>query len=86
MSSLLSNNEGQKKDVEIFFKHSIKLCCTLFILQNLLNHQTHKTDTQKMLFRGLLSFTKGKEFNWSSVLSLFKVLFKIIYDYWYEIP
>lgn len=43
MSSLLSNNEGQKKR-GIFLKHSIKLSCTLVILQTLLSHQTHKTD------------------------------------------
>jgi len=53
-----------KKDVGIFQKYSIKLCCTLVILQTLLNHQIHKQIyTQKMLFRGMKKSAGGK--NWT---------------------
>lgn len=35
---------------------------------------------KKMLFKEMLSSAKEKELNWSSMLSLFKTLFKIFYD------
>lgn len=36
--------------------------------------------TKKMLFKGMLISAKGKKIEWSSMLSLFKILFEIFYD------
>lgn len=73
MSSLLSNNEGQKKMWIFFFN----------ILANFVVYEfsyrlywiirlSEQICTKKMLFKGMLNFAKGKELNWSSMLSLFK--------------
>lgn len=80
MRSLLSNNEGQKRCGFFFnilanfvvYEFSYRLYWIIRLSEQIC--------TKKILFKGMLSSAKGKELNWSSVLSLFKILFKTFYD------
>lgn len=81
MSSLLSNNEGQKRCEFFFLNIQENLVVYEFSsrLSWIIRH-SEQICAKKMLFKGMLSSAKGKELNWSSMLSLFKILFEIFYD------
>ena len=83
MNSLLFNN-GEQKNMEIKI---IYIFCQTLLYTCCLTDFTESSDSQnRFIFRKcnlnyhfsrkMLSSAKGKELNWSSVLLLFKVLFK----------